>query len=152
MYKLKVVHTINFLIVVTSHHVDPPPCHKLSTLRLTPPLERDVIYGRPFFESRAVQSSFPNELNFNWYYVTFLLGSVDETESDAGWIEGVAILMRQWLSLFLWRLSTIWRKEKHVPCDCKTKSSSEHKFATIRCGRFSRFRSENILVGDNLPS
>src|SRR6218665_3870466 len=32
---------------VTSHALGPLPCHKLSHLLGPPPLERDVLYGRP---------------------------------------------------------------------------------------------------------
>ena len=34
-------------ISVTSHALDPSPCHKLSHLVGPLPLERDVLYGRP---------------------------------------------------------------------------------------------------------
>ena len=35
-------------ISVTSHALDPSPCHKLSHFLGPPPtLERDVLYGRP---------------------------------------------------------------------------------------------------------
>ena len=49
--------TLNFMfhmynkknvVSVASHAIDPPPCHKLShLLGPPPPLERDVLYGRP---------------------------------------------------------------------------------------------------------
>jgi len=36
----------NKFISVTSHALDPSPCHKLSHLLGPPPLERDVLYVR----------------------------------------------------------------------------------------------------------
>src|SRR6218665_2263469 len=38
---------IKICISVSSQALDPSPCHKLSHLLEPPPLERDVLYGRP---------------------------------------------------------------------------------------------------------
>ena len=38
---------INFFISVTSHALEPFPCLQTVTPSRTPPLERDVLYGRP---------------------------------------------------------------------------------------------------------
>src|SRR6218665_2544478 len=54
-YNRKLNITLNFVfnmydkkcISVTSHALDPSLCHKLSRLLGPPPLERDVLYGRP---------------------------------------------------------------------------------------------------------
>ena len=55
-YNRKLNITLNFMFrmydqkctSVTSHALDPPSsCHKLSHLLGPPPLERDLLYGRP---------------------------------------------------------------------------------------------------------
>ena len=54
-YNRKLNITLNFrfhmydtkIISVTSQALDPSPCHKLSHHLGPPPLERDVLYGRP---------------------------------------------------------------------------------------------------------
>ena len=44
---------IKICISVTSHALDPLPCHKLShLLGPLPLLERDVLYGRPLMTQR----------------------------------------------------------------------------------------------------
>src|SRR6218665_1172089 len=49
---------IKICISVTSHALDPSLCHKLShLLGPPPPLERDVLYGRPLIKHSMVMCS-----------------------------------------------------------------------------------------------
>ena len=73
-------------------------------------------------------------------------GPVDETESEAGWIEGVAILVAVIVVVFVTAFND-WRKEKQFR-GLQSKIEHEHKFATIRGGEVLQIPVGDLLVGD----
>ena len=70
----------------------------------------------------------------------------DETESEAGWIEGVAILIAVFVVVFVTAFND-WRKEKQFR-GLQSKIEHEHKFSVIRNGEVVQLPVSDILVGD----
>jgi len=72
--------------------------------------------------------------------------SGDDTESEAGWIEGVAILVAVFVVVFVTAFND-WRKEKQFR-GLQNKIEHEHKFAVIRTGEVIQLPVSDICVGD----
>ena len=70
----------------------------------------------------------------------------DETESEAGWIEGVAILVAVFVVVFVTAFND-WRKEKQFR-GLQSKIEHEHKFATIRNGEVQQIPVSDLVTGD----
>jgi magnesium-transporting ATPase (P-type) len=70
----------------------------------------------------------------------------DETESDAGWIEGAAILFAVILVVFVTAFND-WQKEKQFR-GLQAKIECEHRFAVIRGGQVIELPVGDITVGD----
>lgn len=72
--------------------------------------------------------------------------TTNETEHEAGWIEGVAILMAVVVVVFVIAFND-WSKERQFR-GLQNKIESEHKFAAIRKGQLEQLPVSEILVGD----
>jgi Ca2+ transporting ATPase len=70
----------------------------------------------------------------------------DETESDASWIEGLAILVAVAVVVIVTAFND-WRKEKQFR-GLQSKIEHEHRFATIRGGEVVQIAVGDIVVGD----
>ena len=75
-----------------------------------------------------------------------VLSGGDDTESEAGWIEGVAILIAVFVVVFVTAFND-WRKEKQFR-GLQSKIEHEHKFSVIRNGEVVQLPVSDILVGD----
>lgn len=75
-----------------------------------------------------------------------LFSGYDETESEAGWIEGVAILVAVFVVVFVTAFND-WRKERQFR-GLQNKIEHEHKFAIIRSGEVIQIPVGDICVGD----
>jgi len=73
-------------------------------------------------------------------------GPSDETESEASWIEGVAILVAV-LVVVLVTAFNDWQKEKQFR-GLQSRIEHEHRFATIRAGELVQIPVGDIVVGD----
>jgi len=73
-------------------------------------------------------------------------GGHDETESKAGWIEGVAILGAVVVVVLVTAFND-WRKERQFR-GLQSKIEHEHKFATLRAGQVQQIPVRDLLVGD----
>ena len=73
-------------------------------------------------------------------------GTSDETESEAGWIEGVAILGAVAVVVLVTAFND-WRKERQFR-GLQSKIEHEHKFATLRDGQVQQVPVKDLLVGD----
>jgi len=73
-------------------------------------------------------------------------GHTDETESEASWIEGVAILVAV-LVVVLVTAFNDWRKEKQFR-GLQSRIEHEHRFATIRGGELAQIPVGDLVVGD----
>ena len=73
-------------------------------------------------------------------------GTSDETESEAGWIEGVAILGAVAVVVLVTAFND-WRKERQFR-GLQSKIEHEHKFATLRDGQVEQVPVRELLVGD----
>lgn len=73
-------------------------------------------------------------------------GPADETESEASWIEGVAILVAV-LVVVLVTAFNDWQKEKQFR-GLQSRIEHEHRFATIRGGELVQIPVGDIVVGD----
>ena len=73
-------------------------------------------------------------------------GGGDDTESEAGWIEGVAILVAVIVVVFVTAFND-WRKEKQFR-GLQSKIECEHKFSVIRAGEVQQISVAEIVVGD----
>ena len=76
----------------------------------------------------------------------FSVGGHDESESEAGWIEGVAILVAVIVVVLVTAFND-WRKEKQFR-GLQNKIEHEHKFAVIRSGELHQIPVGEIVVGD----
>ena len=76
----------------------------------------------------------------------FCVGSSDETESEAGWIEGVAILGAVAVVVLVTAFND-WRKERQFR-GLQSKIEHEHRFATLRAGQVEQVPVRDLLVGD----
>ncbi|VDN96753.1 unnamed protein product [Rodentolepis nana] len=72
--------------------------------------------------------------------------SNDETEGEAGWIEGVAILVAVVVVVLVIAFND-WSKERQFR-GLQNKIESDHKFAVIRQGQLVQLPISDILVGD----
>ncbi|KAM3183337.1 hypothetical protein ACTXT7_010540 [Hymenolepis weldensis] len=72
--------------------------------------------------------------------------SNDETEGEAGWIEGVAILVAVVVVVLVIAFND-WSKERQFR-GLQNKIESDHKFAVIRQGELVQLPISDILVGD----
>lgn len=72
--------------------------------------------------------------------------SNDETEGEAGWIEGVAILVAVVVVVLVVAFND-WSKERQFR-GLQNKIESDHKFAVIRQGQLVQLPISDILVGD----
>jgi P-type Ca2+ transporter type 2B len=70
----------------------------------------------------------------------------DETESEASWIEGLAILVAVVVVVMVTAFND-WRKEKQFR-GLQSKIEHEHRFATIRGGEVVQIAVGDIVVGD----
>ena len=71
---------VKICISVTSHDLDPSPRHKLShLLGPPPPLERDVLYGRPLLSNYTLdeKKEYSNKLMNKFCY----LGNIITTDA-----------------------------------------------------------------------
>lgn len=73
-------------------------------------------------------------------------GHTDDTESEASWIEGVAILVAV-LVVVLVTAFNDWQKEKQFR-GLQSRIEHEHRFATIRGGELVQIPVGDIVVGD----
>ncbi|XP_064604968.1 plasma membrane calcium-transporting ATPase 2-like isoform X2 [Liolophura sinensis] len=73
-------------------------------------------------------------------------GHVDESESQAGWIEGLAILVAVIVVVLVTAFND-WRKEKQFR-GLQNKIEHEHKFATIRGGEVLQIPVGELVAGD----
>ena len=73
-------------------------------------------------------------------------GGGDDTESEAGWIEGVAILVAVIVVVFVTAFND-WRKEKQFR-GLQNKIEVEHKFSVVRGGETLQIPVGDIVVGD----
>jgi len=80
------------------------------------------------------------------YFFLTSVGGHDETESEAGWIEGVAILAAVIVVVMVTAFND-WRKEKQFR-GLQSKIEHEHKFATIRGGEVVQIAVGDLVVGD----
>ena len=78
--------------------------------------------------------------------VCVCVGGHDESESEAGWIEGVAILAAVVVVVLVTSFND-WRKERQFR-GLQSKIESEHKFATLRAGEVVSIPVGDIVVGD----
>lgn len=74
------------------------------------------------------------------------IGGHDESESEAGWIEGVAILVAVIVVVLVTAFND-WRKEKQFR-GLQNKIEHEHKFAVIRAGEVQQIPVGDIVAGD----
>lgn len=72
--------------------------------------------------------------------------SNDETEGEAGWIEGVAILVAVVVVVLVIAFND-WSKERQFR-GLQNKIESDHKFSVIRQGQLVQLPISDILVGD----
>jgi len=73
-------------------------------------------------------------------------GSSDDTESEAGWIEGVAILGAVVVVVLVTAFND-WRKERQFR-GLQSKIEHEHKIAALRAGQVQQVPVRELLVGD----
>lgn len=74
------------------------------------------------------------------------ISGYDETEAEAGWIEGVAILVAVIVVVFVTAFND-WRKERQFR-GLQSKIEHEHRFAIIRAGEVIQIPVGDIVVGD----
>lgn len=84
----------------------------------------------------------------NWptYFFSLSEQGGDETEKEAGWIEGVAILVAVIVVVLVTAFND-WRKEKQFR-GLQSKIEHEHQFATIRGGEVVQIPVGELVVGD----
>ena len=82
---------------------------------------------------------------FKRVFLSVSVGS-DDTESEAGWIEGVAILVAVFVVVFVTAFND-WRKEKQFR-GLQSKIECEHRFSVIRGGEVVQIPVGDIVVGD----
>lgn len=70
----------------------------------------------------------------------------DESEGQAGWIEGLAILIAVFVVVFVVALND-WQKERQFR-GLQNKIESEHTFFVIRKGDTKQIPVKEIVVGD----
>jgi len=73
-------------------------------------------------------------------------GHSDETEAEASWIEGVAILVAVIVVVLVTAFND-WQKEKQFR-GLQSRIEHEHRFATIRGGDLVQIPVGDIVVGD----
>jgi len=73
-------------------------------------------------------------------------GGHDESENEAGWIEGVAILAAVVVVVLVTSLND-WQKERQFR-GLQNKIEHEHKFSTLRAGEVIQIPVGDIVVGD----
>lgn len=73
-------------------------------------------------------------------------GGHDESENEAGWIEGLAILVAVMVVVLVTAFND-WRKERQFR-GLQSKIEHEHKFATLRGGEVIQIPVGDIVVGD----
>jgi len=73
-------------------------------------------------------------------------GHTDESESEASWIEGLAILLAV-LVVVLVTAFNDWQKEKQFR-GLQSRIEHEHRFSTIRGGEVVQIAVGDIVVGD----
>ena len=73
-------------------------------------------------------------------------GGHDESENEAGWIEGVAILVAVIVVVLVTSFND-WRKERQFR-GLQSKIEHEHKFATLRGSEVVQIPVGDIVVGD----
>ena len=74
------------------------------------------------------------------------LSPEEEGSEEAGWIEGVAILVAVLVVVFVTAFND-WQKEKQFR-GLQNKIECEHKFSVIRKGEVSQIPVSDLLVGD----
>ena len=80
------------------------------------------------------------------YVVAAEAGQTDETEAEASWIEGVAILVAVIVVVLVTAFND-WQKEKQFR-GLQSRIEHEHRFATIRGGDLVHIPVGDIVVGD----
>ena len=73
-------------------------------------------------------------------------GAHDDTESQAGWIEGVAILFAVFVVVIVTSFND-WQKERQFR-GLQSKIEHEHKFAVVRSGSLVQVPVGDLVVGD----
>lgn len=74
------------------------------------------------------------------------VSSHDDTEAEASWIEGVAILAAVVVVVLVTAFND-WRKERQFR-GLQSKIEDDHKFATIRAGELCQIAVGELVVGD----
>ena len=82
----------------------------------------------------------------SYLYLWSLSAGSDKTEQEAGWIEGVAILVAVFVVVFVTAFND-WRKEKQFR-GLQNKIECEHRFSVIRAGEVIQIPVGEIVVGD----
>jgi len=97
---------------------------------------------------KGIQSTWMSILiRFSEKFCSFVCaGSHDESESKAGWIEGVAILFAVFVVVLVTSLND-WQKERQFR-GLQNKIEHEHKFAVIRRGDVIQVPISDLVVGD----
>jgi magnesium-transporting ATPase (P-type) len=85
-------------------------------------------------------------IKFIFIYFVISVSGVDGSESEAGWIEGVAILVAVCVVVLVTAFND-WRKEKQFR-GLQNKIENEHTIAVIRGGNVLQLPVSDILVGD----
>ncbi|ESO12682.1 hypothetical protein HELRODRAFT_63344 [Helobdella robusta] len=80
------------------------------------------------------------------YQIAYSIETVDSSESEASWIEGVAILAAVVVVVFVTAFND-WRKERQFR-GLKNKIEGDHKFNVIRNGETTQVLVADIVVGD----
>lgn len=80
------------------------------------------------------------------FYCFLVLVSIDESEHDAGWIEGVAILISVAVVVLVTALNDFTKERQFRGLQAKIET--EHKFAVIRGGDQIQVVVNELVVGD----
>lgn len=79
-------------------------------------------------------------------FSSFLTGGHDDSESEAGWIEGVAILVSVVIVVLVTAFND-YTKERQFR-GLQNRIEHEHKFSVIRGGEVMQIPVSDIVVGD----
>ena len=82
----------------------------------------------------------------NCLYLFLAVEISDEGAEEAGWIEGVAILVAVLVVVFVTAFND-WRKEKQFR-GLQSKIEHEHKFSVLRGGEIIQIPVGDLIVGD----
>lgn len=85
-------------------------------------------------------------INKNLEKSLFLSGGIDDSESEAGWIEGAAILISVIIVVLVTAFND-YTKERQFR-GLQNRIEDEHKFSVIRGGEVNQIPVGEIVVGD----